>query len=162
MAWFVPMHLVGFIVDLISGAHGKAEEKDLQIAVLRQSFESRGFSVAKMRETAIALVAAHDDREYNERFLSAFSLARAVQQMTRNAGAVGLLAVELPIIGPSRTDEYLEEAERALCAFTLMLYYGALKSWDDTFGLEIRDDDMRESQQNIDFYQRIVRAYRED
>ena len=35
MAWFVLMHLVWFIVDLISGAFGKAEEKDLQIAVLR-------------------------------------------------------------------------------------------------------------------------------
>src|SRR4051794_13596134 len=35
MAWFVLMHLVGFIVDLIGGAHGKAEAKDLQIAVLR-------------------------------------------------------------------------------------------------------------------------------
>ena len=34
MVWFVLMHLVGFIVDLISGACGKAEEKDLQIAVL--------------------------------------------------------------------------------------------------------------------------------
>ena len=35
MAWFVLIHLVWFIVDLISGAYGQAEEKDLQIAVLR-------------------------------------------------------------------------------------------------------------------------------
>ena len=35
MVWFVLMHLVGFVVDLICGAHGQAEEKDLQIAVLR-------------------------------------------------------------------------------------------------------------------------------
>ena len=61
---------------------------------------------------------------------------------------------------PSRTDEYLEEAEKALCTFTLMLYYGVLKSWEDTFDLEIRDDDMRECQQNIDFYRRMIDAYR--
>jgi hypothetical protein len=35
MAWCVLMHLVEFIVDLISGARGEAEEKDLQIALLR-------------------------------------------------------------------------------------------------------------------------------
>ena len=35
MVWSVVMHLVGLIVDLISGAHGEAEEKDLQIALLR-------------------------------------------------------------------------------------------------------------------------------
>jgi len=35
MAWFVLLHLVWFIVDLIGGAHGKADEKDLQIALLR-------------------------------------------------------------------------------------------------------------------------------
>jgi len=35
MVWFVLMHLVGLVVDLISGAHGRAEEKDLQIALLR-------------------------------------------------------------------------------------------------------------------------------
>src|SRR4051794_26783293 len=35
MAWCVLMHLVGLIVDLVSGARGDAEEKDLQIALLR-------------------------------------------------------------------------------------------------------------------------------
>src|SRR3954447_12660587 len=35
MGWFVLMHLAGLIVDLIGGAHGEAEEKDLQIALLR-------------------------------------------------------------------------------------------------------------------------------
>src|SRR5437764_14846209 len=35
MAWCVLMHLVEFIVDLISGARGEADEKDLQIALLR-------------------------------------------------------------------------------------------------------------------------------
>ena len=35
MVWFVLVHLVGLIVDLIGGAHGEAEEKDLQIALLR-------------------------------------------------------------------------------------------------------------------------------
>jgi len=35
MVWFVVMHLVGFIVDLIGGAPGEADEKDLQIALLR-------------------------------------------------------------------------------------------------------------------------------
>jgi putative transposase len=35
MVWFVVMHLAGLIVDLIGGAHGEAEEKDLQIALLR-------------------------------------------------------------------------------------------------------------------------------
>src|SRR3954464_13839934 len=35
MVWFVLMHLAGLIVDLIGGAHGEAEEKDLQIALLR-------------------------------------------------------------------------------------------------------------------------------
>lgn len=128
----------------------------------RQLFESRGFAVAKMREAAATLVAAHEGRDYHsEQFLNALSMASAVGQITRNAGAIGLLAIELPIIDPPRTVEYLEEAEKALCAFTLMLYYGALKNWADTFGLEMRDDDMRESQQNIDFYRRMIDAYRE-
>ncbi len=35
MVWFVLMHLAGLIVDLIGSAHGEAEEKDLQIALLR-------------------------------------------------------------------------------------------------------------------------------
>jgi putative transposase len=35
VVWFVLMHLAGLIVDLIGGAHGEAEEKDLQIALLR-------------------------------------------------------------------------------------------------------------------------------
>jgi len=35
MVWFVFMHLAGLIVALIGGAHGEAEEKDLQIALLR-------------------------------------------------------------------------------------------------------------------------------
>src|SRR4051794_41212642 len=35
MVWFVLMHLAGLIVDLIGGAHEEAEEKDLQIALLR-------------------------------------------------------------------------------------------------------------------------------
>ncbi len=35
IAWFVRLHLVWFIVDRIGGAHGKADEKDLQIALLR-------------------------------------------------------------------------------------------------------------------------------
>src|SRR3954453_7716189 len=35
MVWSVVMHLVGLIVDLISGARGEAEEKELQIALLR-------------------------------------------------------------------------------------------------------------------------------
>jgi transposase InsO family protein len=35
MVWSVVMHLVGLIVDLVSGARGEAEEKDLQIALLR-------------------------------------------------------------------------------------------------------------------------------
>ena len=35
MAWFVLMHLVGFMVDVLGGARGKAEQKDLQIAMLR-------------------------------------------------------------------------------------------------------------------------------
>src|SRR3954453_15765479 len=35
MVWSVVMHLVGLIVDLISGARGEAEEKDLQFALLR-------------------------------------------------------------------------------------------------------------------------------
>src|SRR3954451_20327432 len=35
MVWCVLMHLVGFIVDLNGGAHGEAEQKDLQIALLR-------------------------------------------------------------------------------------------------------------------------------
>ena len=35
MLWSVVMHLVGLIVDLLSGARGEAEEKDLQIALLR-------------------------------------------------------------------------------------------------------------------------------
>src|SRR3954453_17823660 len=35
MVWSVVMHLVGLIVDLISGARGEAEEKEFQIALLR-------------------------------------------------------------------------------------------------------------------------------
>ncbi len=35
MAWFVLMHLVGFIADIIGGAHGTVEEKDLQLALLQ-------------------------------------------------------------------------------------------------------------------------------
>ena len=35
MGWFVLLHLVGLIVDLIGAAHGKAQEKELQIALLR-------------------------------------------------------------------------------------------------------------------------------
>jgi len=35
MAWLVLLHLVGLVVDLVSGAHGRADEQDLQIAVLR-------------------------------------------------------------------------------------------------------------------------------
>jgi putative transposase len=35
MGWFVVMHLVGLIVDLLSGVPGRADEKDLQIALLR-------------------------------------------------------------------------------------------------------------------------------
>jgi putative transposase len=35
MVWFVLMHLAGLIVDRIGGAHGEAEEQDLQIALLR-------------------------------------------------------------------------------------------------------------------------------
>jgi putative transposase len=35
MVRFVLLHLMGFIVDLTSGAHGGADEKDLQIALLR-------------------------------------------------------------------------------------------------------------------------------
>ncbi len=35
MVWFVLMHLVGLIVDLIGGVQGKADEKDLEIALLR-------------------------------------------------------------------------------------------------------------------------------
>ncbi len=35
MVWSVVMHLVGLVVDLVSGARGEAEEKDLQIALLR-------------------------------------------------------------------------------------------------------------------------------
>jgi len=33
--WFVLMHLVGLAGGLVGGAHGQAEEKDLQIALLR-------------------------------------------------------------------------------------------------------------------------------
>ena len=33
--WFVLLPLVGLVVDLASGAHGQAEEQDLQIALLR-------------------------------------------------------------------------------------------------------------------------------
>ncbi len=36
MVWWVLMHLVGFLVDLLSGAHGEIEEKDLQIALLQR------------------------------------------------------------------------------------------------------------------------------
>src|SRR5215217_6723022 len=35
MVWRVLLHLVGFIVDLSSGARGEPDEKDLQIALLR-------------------------------------------------------------------------------------------------------------------------------
>jgi len=35
MVWFVLLHLVGLIVDLLAGACGKADEKELQIALLR-------------------------------------------------------------------------------------------------------------------------------
>jgi putative transposase len=35
VVWFVLMHLVGLIVDLINGARGRADEQDLQIALLR-------------------------------------------------------------------------------------------------------------------------------
>jgi len=29
MAWLVLLHLVGLVVDLVSGAHGRADEQDL-------------------------------------------------------------------------------------------------------------------------------------
>ena len=35
MGWFVVMHLVELLVDLVGGARGEAKEKDLQIALLR-------------------------------------------------------------------------------------------------------------------------------
>ena len=35
MVWFALTHLLGFIADLIGGMHGRADEKDLQIALLR-------------------------------------------------------------------------------------------------------------------------------
>src|SRR3954470_2826795 len=35
MGWRVLLHLVEFIVDLLGGARGNDEEKDLQIALLR-------------------------------------------------------------------------------------------------------------------------------
>ncbi len=35
MVWFVFMRLTGLIADLLSGAHGEAEEQDLPIALLR-------------------------------------------------------------------------------------------------------------------------------
>jgi len=35
MVWFVLLHLVGLIVALLAGARGKADEKELQIALLR-------------------------------------------------------------------------------------------------------------------------------
>jgi len=41
MVWFVLLHLVGLIVDLLGGARGKADEKDLQIALLRHQVRLR-------------------------------------------------------------------------------------------------------------------------
>src|SRR3954470_19388858 len=38
MGWRVLLHLVEFIVDLLGGARGNDEEKDLQIALLRHQF----------------------------------------------------------------------------------------------------------------------------
>src|SRR5215204_1570009 len=35
MAWVVLLHLMEFVVDLLGGARGMADEKDLQIALLR-------------------------------------------------------------------------------------------------------------------------------